>query len=110
MNMVDADKKVADFLDDLSGRALDLYQMADRVADAIRLFPEIDWPAALEAAADRQVERNPEANSMDGLADLISDEERKAARRRRRALKLEAKQINMDRKAAVEHTKKKKNL
>lgn len=60
------------YLDGIATQAINTYDAANRVYEAMKLLPDVDWMAELEAAADRQVAEDPEANSMDNLADRVA--------------------------------------
>jgi hypothetical protein len=77
--------RVIKFLDDLSERPCDTFEAARAVRQMLEVFAEVDWLIELEAAADRQVLKYPNANSMDLLVDHVAAKMRYEARKKRRA-------------------------
>lgn len=66
--------RAAEFLDDLSRRALDRYEQEDKLRDVMALLHPDDWAQELLDAAERQSVRDPEATSMRALFDRMAPE------------------------------------
>lgn len=78
------EERVANGLNVLMELHRDIYQLEQAVKVIAGMFPKVDILEALEATADRQVRRHPEANSMDLLTDHVAAEMRTMARADRR--------------------------
>lgn len=84
---MDDQDRVDNFLDWLADEYKDTFERAYDIEIAMVLFPEIDWIGSLEAAADRAVEKDSDNNSMDNLAEHMTEKiirERREVRRRRK--------------------------
>ncbi len=85
---ITAKGRVAMFLDELSSSNIDTFERATLVKLVMVAFPDVDGQVALEAAADRQVLKNPYANSMDNPATHLAGKfqvERRKARRKEKS-------------------------
>lgn len=77
-------ERIAFALDEIASAHVDTFEAARRAAAIGALFPEEDFLVHVEAAADRQVQKVPGANSMDHLADFLAAGHRKLVREGRR--------------------------
>ena len=64
---MDSNERVSRFLDRLSKTSTNTFERAHLVREVKQIFPEVNWSLQLVLAAERQEERDPEANSMRGL-------------------------------------------